>query len=292
VTQSNERKNPDRRLNPYRPDLAAAHLRGEVEAARFEEGEDHSVITGAAALRRKPAPDGAMDTQILFGETFRVYEEKNGWAWGQSAFDDYVGYVDATHLLPKRAEPEHRVVALRTFIYPRPDMKTQPVVPLPMNAKVKVTGAAGRFSEIEGGGFVFSAHLAPIGAYVDDYVAIAESFLGTPYLWGGRGSMGLDCSGLVQMALERAGIHSLRDTDMQEAALGERLAEPYDLTGLRRGDLVFWRGHVGIMCDEKTMLHANATFMAVTREPLEDAAGRISRTDGPITSVKRLTNGI
>lgn len=280
---------PDARLNPYRADLAAAHLRGEVEAKRFEEGEDYAVMIGAAPLRRKPQHDAPMDTQLLFGETFRVYEVKNGWAWGQAAFDDYVGYLEYVHVQRRRVEPTHRVAALRTFLYREPDIKTQPVIPLPMNAKLKVTGAVERFSEVEGGGFVFSAHLSRIDAYVSDYVAVAEQFLGAPYLWGGRGSMGVDCSGLVQMALERAGIHALRDTDMQEAALGERLAEPYDLSGLKRGDLVFWKGHVGIMRDGAVFLHANATHMTVTSELLEDAAARIARTDGPITSVKRLT---
>ncbi|MBX3445927.1 MAG: C40 family peptidase [Parvibaculaceae bacterium] len=282
-------RGPDHRLNPYREDLAAAHLRGEVKAARFVEGVDRRVILPNLPLLREPEPAAPMDTQLLFGETFRVYEERNGWAWGQAALDDYVGYVDLKGLGARVVAPTHTVAALRTFIYPKADLKTRPATPLSMNAKVRVTSARGNFSEIEGGGFLFTAHLAPVGAHVRDFVAVAEEFTGVPYLWGGRDSLGLDCSGLVQMSLERAGISSLRDTDMQEATLGEALVEPIDFTSLRRGDLVFWRGHVGIMVDAEHMIHANAFHMRVAVERLDIAMSRIARSDaGHVTSIKRL----
>ena len=282
-------RGPDHRLNAYRDDLAAAHLRGEVDAPRFVEGADRIVRAPVLPLLRRPEPAAPMDTQLLYGVTFRVYEEKNGWAWGQSLLDDYVGYVEAKELVSRPATPTHTVAALRTFIYPKPDLKTRPAIPLSMNAKLKITGARGNFSELDTGGWVFTAHLAAAGAHVRDFVAVAEEFTGVPYLWGGRDSMGLDCSGLVQMSLERAGIASLRDTDMQEATLGEALPEPIDFTKLARGDLVFWKGHVGIMVDAERMIHANAHHMRVAVERLDIAMSRIARSEaGHVTSIKRL----
>lgn len=283
------RKNlPDRRLNLYRPDLAAAHLRGEVDAKRFVEGEDMQVKLPCVPLLREPRADAPMDTQLLFGETFRVYEEKDGWAYGQSTQDDYVGYIELTALDPRLYRPTHVVAAIRSFIYPDPDLKTRPVTPLGLNTKVRVVAAQGEYSEIERGGWVFTNHLAPVGAHVRDFVSVAEELRGIPYLWGGRDSLGLDCSGLVQASLERAGIASLRDTDMQEATLGERLPEPIDFTTLKRGDLVFWKGHVGIMLDGEHLIHANAFHMRVDVERLDIAMARIARSAGHVTSIKRL----
>ena len=286
----NRERGPDRRLNPYRDDLAAAHLRGEVSAAQFAEGSNRQVVAPVLPLLRRPEADAPMDTQLLFGEVFRVYEEKNGWAWGQATLDDYVGYVETKDLAPRPSMPTHTVAALRTFAYPKADLKTRPARPLPMNAKLRVTGARGNFSEIDRGGWVFTAHLAPLGTHVRDYVTVAEEFLGVPYLWGGRASTGLDCSGLVQAALERAGISSLRDTDMQEATLGEALPEPIDFTRLKRGDLVFWKGHVAIMVDAERMIHANAFHMMVAIERLDVAMSRIARSEaGHVTSIKRFS---
>tara|TARA_R110000868_G_scaffold125417_4_gene331340 strand:+ start:12410 stop:13276 length:867 start_codon:yes stop_codon:yes gene_type:complete len=279
---------PDHRINLYRDDIAAAHLRGEVEAAKYVDGEDMQVLTPVAPVLRNPQSAAPMETQLLFGEIFRVYEEKDGWAFGQSALDDYVGYVDVSALAPRLYRATHTVAALRTFIFPKPDMKTRPAVPVGLNAKVRVIGAQGDYSEIERSGFIFTAHLAPVGAHVRDFVSVAEELRGTPYLWGGRDSLGLDCSGLVQSALERAGTSSLRDTDMQEATLGEALPEPIDFTTLKRGDLVFWKGHVGIMLDGEHLIHANAFHMRVEVERLDIAMARISRSAGHVTSVKRL----
>lgn len=279
---------PDRRINLYRDDLAAAHLRGEVEAHRFVEGDDMQVKLPIAPLLHRPEPDAPMETQLLFGEIFRVYDEKDGWAFGQSAQDDYVGYVDMRQLAPRVYRPTHVVAALRTFIYPQGDLKSRPAIPLGLNAKIRVIAAKGDYSEIERGGYVFTGHLAPVGAHVRDFVSVAEELRGTPYLWGGRDSLGIDCSGLVQAALERAGIASLRDTDLQEATLGEALPEPIDFTTLRRGDLVFWKGHVGIMLDGEYLLHANAFHMRVDVERLDIAMTRITRTAGHVTSIKRL----
>ena len=278
----------DKRLNPYRPDLAAAYLRGEVEADRFVECENLQVSAPRAPLLRKPQDTAPMDTELLFGEQFRVYETRGEWCWGQSAQDDYVGYVRLSNLALAQFVPSHRVVALRTFRYPDPDIKKRPAMPLSMNAKVTVLAAEGKFAEIVGGGFIFAAHLSKIDSYAADFVSVAEEFLGVPYLWGGRDARGLDCSALVQMSLERCGVACLRDTDLQEMTLGEPLPDISDLSIVKRGDIVFWRGHVGIMCDAQTLLHANATHMRTVKEPLADAVQRIEKTDGPITSIKRL----
>jgi cell wall-associated NlpC family hydrolase len=153
---------------------------------------------------------------------------------------------------------------------------------------VAVTAARGNFSQLSNSGWIFTDHLASIEEKEKDFVAVAERFIGVPYLWGGRESLGLDCSALVQTALERAGFHALRDSDMQEATLGEALPTPFDLTSLQRGDLIFWKGHVGIMQDGERFLHANATHMCTRSEPFLEAVARIAKTDGDITSIRRM----
>jgi cell wall-associated NlpC family hydrolase len=278
----------DPRTTPARPDVAAKHLEGRVQAARFVEGAAKQVAVASAALRRRPAPDAMQETQLLFGETFTLYDEADGWAWGQAALDDYVGYVEARALAAPAIGPTHRVCSLRTYVFPKPDLKTAPLMLLSMNARVTETGREDRFSAIARGGYVFTADLAPLAARAPDWVAEAEKFLGAPYLWGGRESLGLDCSGLIQTALRAAGVESPRDTDMMERALGAALPTTDDLSNLRRGDLVFWPGHVGVMLDGARMLHANAHHMRTEIEPLSEARARIQAAVGPIRTIKRL----
>lgn len=275
----------DPRLHAFRDDLAAETLKGQVDAARFAGGHAAHVVVPVTALRRHPAPDGPRDTELLFGETVTVFDERDGFAWVQATRDRYVGYVALGDLHQGTHQPTHAVSALRTFIYQDADLKSPMRTWLPLNAPVAVTGDSGRFSALESGGFIFTDHLRGAGTYARDYVSVAEQFLETPYLWGGRSSLGLDCSGLVQCALEAAGLTCPRDTDMQEAALGAPLP---DNEPLERGDLVFWKGHVGIMVDSATLLHANATFMKTIEEPVEPAIARIAQTDGLVTSIKRL----
>lgn len=273
----------DPRLHPYRPDLAAAHLRGAVGAPRYAEGAPAQVWVGRAALRRHPADDAPMDTEILFGEAFTVYESRDGWAWGQAALDSYVGYVRADALGPAGPEPDARVAVPRTFLYPQPDIKTPPLAALPMNAKLVVAGEEGRFVRLATGGFAFAAHVVPLHRHEPDFVAVAELFLGAPYLWGGKTWAGLDCSGLVQIALEAAGVAAPRDSDLQTAMPGEEVR----LNEARRGDLVFWKGHVGILLDPETLLHANAHHMQAAREPLDEARNRILRAGLDVLAVLR-----
>jgi len=275
----------DKRTTPARPDLAARHLQGLVQAERFVEGVDYQCSAGVAPIRRAPAGDAMQEDQLLFGEVFTVYEEREGWGWGQSGRDQYVGYVAMEALSAPPLAPTHRIRALRTYCFSQPDLKSAPLFLLSMNAKVTVQEQRDRYVKIARAGWVFEGHLAALHEHAPDWVAEAERFLGAPYFWGGRESLGLDCSGLVQSALEAAGVLAPRDADMQEA-LGEAL--PLRLEGLRRGDLVFWKGHVGIMLDGERLLHANAHHMATAVEPLAQAAARIARTAGPIRSIRRL----
>ncbi|MES1198734.1 MAG: NlpC/P60 family protein [Pseudomonadota bacterium] len=278
----------DRRLTPARADLAADSLRGQIEAPGFAAGALQQVIASVADLRESPRRDSRLETQLLFGETFTVYDRSDGWAWGQSSLDSYVGYVRADALSPHLFTPTHRVAALASLAFPARDIKSAPHAHLALNTKVAVETVEGRFAETTALGWVPVAHLAPIDARVDDWVATAERFAGAPYLWGGKTLIGMDCSGLVQTALESAGVAALRDSDLQEAALSAPIAARDDLGGLQRGDLVFWKGHVGVMRDATTLLHANAFHMQVESEPLAETIKRLNALGDPITSIRRL----
>lgn len=279
----------DRRLTPARPDLAAASLKGEVEAERFVNGDAMRVGVGVAPLRSRPDAGAMLDTELVFGEAVTVFEVKDGFAWLQSARDRYVGYAPAHALVAAGAAPTHRVASLATYLYPGPNIKLPPVAMVPMNARITATDAAGEFVATDAGAYVWAGHLAPVDAHEADFVAVAERHLGAPYLWGGRTSLGLDCSGLVQTALEAAGLAAPRDSDMQQSETGDAFALKPDLSNLRRGDLLFWKGHVGVMADPKTLLHANGHHMAVAREPVAEAIARIAdKSFGQITAARRL----
>jgi cell wall-associated NlpC family hydrolase len=276
----------DPRLTPARADLAAAHLKGIVDAPAYAEGHAMVGRAGKTWIRRRPAPDAPVETELLFGEIFTVYDVADGFAWGQAALDGYVGYVVEADLAPAATPPRWRVTASSTFVYARADLKSPVQMTLPMNARV--AAGEGPYAALPGGGFIYTRHLAPIEATADDFVTVAERFLGLPYLWGGRTPLGFDCSGLVQSALALAGTPAPRDTDMQEAALGTPVPLTPGLQGLQRGDLVFWKGHVGVMVDAVRLLHANAHHMTVAREPLAKTAARIAASGSQITSIRRL----
>ena len=277
--------NFDPRITPARPDLAAANLRGKVEAPRFAEGTVQEVIAGIAPLRKKPSHDAPLLTEALHGERVTVYEtDDEGWAWGQLMSDKYVGWLPASALLAPAAEPTHRVAALRTLVFPGPSIKLPPTDALPLGARVAVAHEQDTFAVTASGGFVPQRHLVPLNANEADFVAVAERFVGTPYLWGGKSSLGIDCSGLVQVALTACGIACPRDSDMQEAAVGK----PANLAGLQSGDLIFWKGHVAIARGRNSMIHANAFHMAVTIEPVAEGLARIAAGGSQVTSVRRL----
>ncbi len=271
----------DRRVTPARPDLAAAHLKGAVDAPRFAEGEKFSVCAGRASLRVRPGDDAAQDSELLFGEVFTVYDRADGWAWGQAASDLYVGYLREEALAAPFAA-QARVSALMAPAFRAADLKTPVRDLLPLNAAVPVLAQDGDYVKIADGKYLHHRHLAPL--MEKDFVAVAERFAGVAYVWGGKTAAGLDCSGLVQTALQAVGKTAPRDTDMMENVLGEAVPA----RDVRRGDLVFWKGHMGVMLDESRLLHANAFHMAVAAEPLAEAMARIEKTVGPMTSVRRL----
>jgi hypothetical protein len=274
----------DPRLTPARPDLAAKHLEGKVQAALFVEGTPYEINDPVAPLRRSPESDAPLDTEALMGERLTVYEiTDEGWAWGQLENDDYVGWVPASALVPPALTRSHKVSAVRTLAFPGPSIKLPPLHGLPFGARVELDRIEGALA-FTSAGYIPFRHLVPVADKGSDFVGVAERFLGSPYLWGGKTSLGIDCSGLVQVALNACGIHCPRDTYMQEAALGQ----PVPIAGLRRGDLIFWKGHVAIARDAETMLHANAFHMAVAIEPVAEAVARIREMGGEITRMKRL----
>ncbi len=266
---------PDRRLTPDVP-----------PGTPFRTMRLRSPVT---PLRPRPAPDCGIDTEIVFGETLKVFDEIEGWAYGQAERDGYVGWLSADALEPVRAPATHRVAALRTFIYAGPSIKVPDPVALPQGALLSVASFDRDFAVLDGGGYVFATHLAPAEQRAPDFVAVAETYLGVPYLWGGRTSLGLDCSGLLQTALREAGVPAPRDSDMLERFFPNLLPVEPGFPGLKRGDAIFWKGHVGVMRDATTLLHANGHHMAVASEPLAEAAERIlAKSFGAITSIRRL----
>lgn len=278
----------DPRLTPARPDLADIRLRGRVSAERYVPGEARRVVVPSAPLRRAPRFDAGLDTEAVMGDAVTLYEAEEGFAWVRLGPDGYVGYLPEAALGPTDPAPTHRVTALRTFLYPGPDLKLPAAGYLTLGARIAVTAQAGQYLRLATGEHVFADHCADLSATEPDFAGTAERLIGTPYLWGGRTSLGLDCSGLVQLSLAAAGIAAPRDADQQERGLGEAL--PPRLDDLRRGDLVFWRGHVGLMLDATRLIHANGFHMSVAVEPLGLAVARIlEKSYGPVTSIRRLT---
>ncbi|WP_411034721.1 NlpC/P60 family protein [Shinella sp. BYT-45] len=266
---------PDRRLNAYRPDLAEEALQGTVTAVRYVAGVPARVAVPVAALRPRPDEAAGIDTQVLFGEDVRVLDRADGWAWVKSDFDGYVGYLPEPALDASATSATHVVAVPRTFVYTGADLRTPAAFSLSIGSRLTVVGESEtrgtRYLTLEGGQSVVAGHCLPIGvAASDDYVCVAARFLETPYLWGGRSGFGLDCSALVQLSMMMTGRSVPRDSDMQAASLGTPVAREE----LRRGDLVFWKGHVAIMEDERTILHANGHTMSVAREPLATAIER------------------
>ena len=277
----------DPRLTLALGGLASAALEGVQAADRYGQATAHRAVVPSAAVRAEPSMAGRQLDQLLFGEGFDVLATDGTFAFGQAGRDGYVGWVERTALSPAVARPTHRVTALRAYGFSQPDIKSRPIGLYSLGALVSVEGREGRFAHDPRGGWFVERQLSPIGlGFETDPAAVAARFLGAPYLWGGRESPGLDCSGLVQQALYACGRACPRDSD-QQATLGaavERVEE------LARGDLVFWRGHVGIMLDPATLLHANAHHMAVTAEPLCEVIARAAGpgTDGRPTALRRL----
>ena len=276
----------DPRLILGRSDLAAAELQGVWKADAYRAPVRKVCVMTHADVRRTADVGSDLVNQVLLGERFDVLEETDGTAFGRCVRDGYVGYAPAACFGEPGPAPTHRVKALRGHGYSRADFKAPAWGPVAMNSLVTVTSEADNYLYAPGPGWLASSHLAPIGErFETDWAAVAELFLHSPYRWGGRDGLGIDCSGLVQQALFACGLGCPRDAD-QQARLGEEI----DPATLRRGDLVGWRGHIGMMLDGMRMIHANTHHMGVAIEPLTEATARIvARGGGAPTAYRRIS---
>lgn len=282
----------DPRVHAYRPDIADVALKGQVDAPRFVAGKPMRVAAPLAPLRREPSDAAPLDTEALLGEQVAVFETNaNGWAWGQLAGDRYVGWIPVSALAEPGGAPTHKISALRTFVFPKPDIKSPPIAGLPLGACVTVVGEAedrnAKYFLIEPEGAIVKQHLVPLDHANSDWTAIAERFLDVPYLWGGKSCLGIDCSGLVQLALGACGIAAPRDSDMQAESVGKALPLSGGMPALKRGDLVFWAGHVAIMRDSETLVHATGHRLEVAVEPLKDLIERQLRRNLHVSAIRR-----
>lgn len=282
----------DRRQIPANGDVAHVSLKGKVAADRYVEGELRHI--GAVVADLCHDINGNRERQLLRGEGFHALEIRDGWAFGYAERDGYVGWLHAADLVAPPEAATHRVAAVRTYAKSTPGLKAMGVVtPLPFGARLAVIDQVDGWGQVAWSRgtfpraiFVPMQHLAPIGEAEQDAVAVAERFLGTPYLWGGNSAFGLDCSGLVQAALLACGTPCPGDSDQQAASLGNILPET---KAPKRGDLIFWQGHVGMLRDATTLIHANAHHMAVVAEPLAPAIARIAESGGgPVTLRRRV----
>jgi cell wall-associated NlpC family hydrolase len=279
----------DPRVTPARADLAAKELEGKVVAPRYADGSVYEVIAPQTPLRSEPRPDALLSTEALRGERVTIYDvDAEGWAWGQLSADRYVGWLASGALGPAGHPPSHKVTALRTLVFPGPSIKLPPLQALPFGARLVISEVKDQMAMTPARGYVPAVHLAPIDHFERDFVAVAERFVGAPYLWSGKTMLGLDCSGLVQVALGACGMECPRDSDMQEATLGASVTVGAALANPQRGDLIFWEGHVAIVRDQTSLIHANAFHMAVAIEPIAEAVDRIRAGGTEISSIRRL----
>lgn len=274
----------DPRVTLARGDLAAASLEGVSPAARYATPDARRMAAPSTGLFARPDTASELLDQLLYGEMFDVLAADPHFAFGQARRDGHVGYVAIGALGEPGPPPTHRIAAVRSFAFAERDIKSRAIGPFPPNGLVSIVEWDGRFARDDQGAWFMATHLAPIGVFEHDPAQVALRFLGTPYLWGGRNGFGLDCSGLVQQALMACGIGCPRDSDLQMT-----LGQPADSALLQRNDLVFWEGHVGMMLDTDTLLHANAHHMAVAAEPLGAAIARIGEaTSGRPIAYRRL----
>ena len=283
----------DPRITPARHDLAAEHLRGKVQAERYTPGVTLEIAVPKAALLREPRLNAPMETEVLFGERFVAYELDEEFTWGQCEQDGYVGYVASSCFSERGEPPTHRVSVRQSRAYAEPSGKAHSPHALSLGSRLVVAADLGRFLEIIWSGapnvFVPSSHVKTIAEPESDFATIAELFLGVPYVWGGRTSLGLDCSALVQLALAESGIKAPRDSDMQREDVGNLIGSEEALGHIQRGDLVFWKNHVAIALDERRIIHANALAMAVSIDEAITFAKAVEASEGPVIAVKRLS---
>ena len=279
----------DPKHDPVRPELAASRYQGRVQAERFVDAETYQVTAGVCSVRAAPTGHAEQTSQALFGEVVDIYEKVDGFGWGQMMSDSYVGWFDMAALSMPVQAPTHRITALRTYGFSEPSVKATPCFLLSMNAEVSADGSeSGAFLNCGRAGWIAKQHLATIGThYENDPVAVAERFINCPYQWGGKESLGLDCSGLVQMSYWACGIRLPRDSSHQKY-VGEEVPLDALFSDLTRGDILCWPGHVALVQGPSRLIHANAHHMQTLVEPLAEAAPRIEAQDGPILTARRL----
>jgi len=277
----------DPRLTPARDDLAASWLKDQVKAPRYVEPSRFHINAPVATLYRSPDHSQAIETQLIYGEAVDVLDQNKDWAWVQSVCDGYVGYIARNQMTQAHAEQQatHRVSNIGSFIFPNNSYKDTPKNTLSYGSLVTIVSEKDGMSKLSDGGYIPSAHLAPVDFHSEEPVAEAFRFLGVPYLWGGRSHIGLDCSALIQLVLQACNYKCPRDSDLQEKHLGK----PIDRDDVQGGDLVFFRGHVGMMVDDSTLIHANDRSMAVSIDDLDEyVRWRSKQGKTPVKMFKRL----
>ena len=263
--------------------VAPIELRGIAEAERFVDGERCHVAAPFAPLYSLHGEELA--TQALFGEEFRTLERRAGRAFGQLTKDGYVGYAPSECIAAAK-ENSHRIVVLSSHFYSFPDIKSPARQGPTLGGEFRAIAEANGFLEVEGEGFIPSRQAKQLADRPTDFVSVAEKFAGAPYLWGGKTCFGIDCSGLVQVAIQEAGRECSRDSDQQELEFTNQIE---DNRSRRRGDLAFWKGHVGIMIDADNLLHATAHGMAVVVEPFSRVRNRIDSLENcPFLGIRRI----